>query len=215
MRQRALLFVERSLLAVGVTLGSWCLVQIVEAQRVQQMPVPPPKTVRPAGENPTRGIGGVKDGKRGSHPPVKTGAWVAKLEAPSVKMSATVLEGSDDRTLAKGAGHIEDTAFPGDEGNFGIAGHRDTTFRPVRHLRLGDPLVVTTADNVYRYRITRMAIVEPKDVFVLDPIGKPTLTLVTCFPFDFIGHAPKRYVVGADLVSEERRSAGTSGSQQK
>jgi sortase A len=180
---------------------------IVEARRVQQMPVPPPSTVRPADENPTRGVVGTAGATRGSHPPVKTGAWVARLEAPSVKMSATVLEGSDDRTLARGAGHIEDTAFPGEAGNIGIAGHRDTTFRPVRHLRLGDPLVVTTSDSVYRYRITRIAIVEPKDVFVLDPIGKPTLTLVTCFPFDFIGHAPKRYAIGADLVSEERRSA--------
>jgi sortase A len=196
---------ERSLLVLGVTLGAWCLAQIVEARRVQQMAVPPPSTIRPAGENPARGVVG-KSGKKNARVTVNTGAWLARLEAPSVKMSATVLEGSDDRTLARGAGHIEDTAFPGEPGNVGVAGHRDTIFRPVRNLRLGDPLVVTTADSIYRYKITRMAIVEPKDVFVLDPINKPSLTLVTCFPFDFIGHAPKRYIVGADLVSEEPRS---------
>ena len=212
MRKKVLLIVERGLLAIGVALGAWSLAQIVEAQRVQQMPVPPPSTIRPSGENPARGVVS-KSGKPDARPKVKTGAWVAKLEAPSVKMTATVLEGSDDRTLARGAGHIEDTAFPGEKGNIGVAGHRDTIFRPVRHLRLGDPLVVTTADSVYRYKITRMAIVEPKDVFVLDPINKPSLTLVTCFPFDFIGHAPKRYIVGADLVSEERRSGSTSGTQ--
>jgi LPXTG-site transpeptidase (sortase) family protein len=204
-RKRILLIVERSLLVVGVTLGAWCLVQIVEAQRVQQMPVPPPSAIRPAGENPARGVVG-KSGKTDPRPKVNTGAWLARLEASSVNMSATVLEGSDDRTLARGAGHIEDTAFPGEPGNVGVAGHRDTIFRPVRHLRLGDPLVMTTADTIYRYKITRMAIVEPKDVFVLDPINKPSLTLVTCFPFDFIGHAPKRYIVGADLVAEEPRS---------
>src|SRR4029077_9473761 len=133
------------------------------------------------------------------------GAWVARLEAPSVQLAATVLEGSDDSTLAHAAGHIEDTAFPGDLGNIGIAGHRDTIFRPVRKLRIGDPLVLTTAARVFRYRISKTAIVNPEDVYVLDPTDHPTMTLVTCYPFEFIGHAPNLSIVSVDWGGEAAR----------
>jgi sortase A len=131
-----------------------------------------------------------------------------------VRLSATVLEGSDDRTLDRGAGHIEYTPLPGQPGNIGIAGHRDTTFRAVRHLRIGDPLELTTSDRVYRYEITKAFVVEPEDVYVLDPGERPMLTLVTCYPFEFIGHAPQRYIIQADLVSEApRRGIVTSTTQ--
>jgi sortase A len=115
-------------------------------------------------------------------------------------MTTTVLEGSDDATLSHGAGHIEDTPFPGQPGNIGIAGHRDTVFRPLRHIKVGDPLHITTADRTYRYRISKTLIVGPDDVYVLDPTDRSTVTLVTCYPFDFIGHAPKRFIVQAELT---------------
>jgi sortase A len=139
------------------------------------------------------------------HRSVKAGSWVARLEAPTVALSATVLEGSDDATLMRAAGRIEDTAFPGEPGNIGVAGHRDTIFRPVRHLRVGDPLVLTTADRSFRYRVSKTAIVNPEDVYVLDPTDHRTMTLVTCYPFEFIGHAPQRYIVSADLLAETGR----------
>ena len=120
-------------------------------------------------------------------------------------LSATVLEGSDDGTLARAAGHIEDTAFPGQPGNIGIAGHRDTIFRPLRRLRPGDPLTLSTADRVFRYRVSGTQIVDPQDVYVLDPTDRPVVTLVTCYPFDFVGHAPRRFIVRAELVSESAR----------
>jgi sortase A len=120
-------------------------------------------------------------------------------------MSTAVLEGSDDATLKKGAGHIEDTPLPGEPGNVGIAGHRDTVFRPLRHVKVGDPLDLTTADRLYRYRISKTHIVDPADVYVLDSTKTPTLTLVTCYPFDFIGNAPRRFIVHAELVKEEPR----------
>jgi len=140
-----------------------------------------------------------------------TGAWIARLEAPTARLQATILEGTDDHTLARAAGHIEDTAYPGQVGNIGVAGHRDTIFRPVRALHVGDPLVLTTADFVFRYRISKTAIVKPDDVWVLDPAGHPTLTLVTCYPFEFLGHAPKRFIVSADLVSQSARTSTSSG----
>ena len=124
-----------------------------------------------------------------------------------------MLEGSDDRTLRRGAGHIEDTPLPGQRGNVGIAGHRDTVFRALRGAKTGDALSLTMPDRVYQYRVTRTLIVKPEDVYVLDPTARPTLTLVTCYPFEFIGHAPKRFIVQAELVDEQSgESGGSSGS---
>jgi LPXTG-site transpeptidase (sortase) family protein len=192
-------WLERGLLATGIALAVWCAVVLVEARYHKALPVPPPAAVVTTlpGETP--------EPNAHPHATVETGSWVARIDAPSVNLSATVLEGSDDGTLARGAGHIEDTAFPGEAGNVGIAGHRDTTFRPVRNLHVGDPLVVTTSNRVYRYRISKTAIVEPEDVYVLDPADHPTLTLVTCYPFEYVGHAPHRFIVTADLTGQEER----------
>jgi sortase A len=190
-------WLERALLATGLALAIWCGAALLDAHFVAKMPVPnPPK----AEAVPAEGI-------VVTLPPVApvTGSWVARLDAPSVHLSATVLEGSDDGTLARGAGHIEDTAFPGQPGNVGIAGHRDTTFRAVRNLHVGDPLELTTSDRIYRYVITKAFVVEPEDVYVLDPSDRPMLTLVTCYPFTYIGHAPHRYILQAVLVDQEAR----------
>jgi sortase A len=177
-------------------LGVWVAVNLIEANYVKQLPVPVER-VKVTAESPRR--------------LPSTGAWVARLDAPTAGLEATVLEGSDDQTLSLGAGHIEGTAFPGDPGNVGIAGHRDTTFRAVRRLKRGDPLVLTTGDRVYEYRISSTFIVNPKDVYVLDPTEHQALTLVTCYPFEFIGHAPQRYIVRADLVKGTARSDTKAG----
>lgn len=194
-----LIWLERGLLAAGTALAIWCAVVMIESRRTSSMPVPA-----------ATGTTGTLPGDSSSvpRPPPDAGAWIARLEAPSVHLAATVLEGTDDAILNRAAGHIEETALPGSQGNIGIAGHRDTIFRPVRKLHTGDPLVLTTADRVYRYRVSKMHIVDPDDVYVLDPVGHPILTLVTCYPFEFIGHAPRRYIVRADLVREEPRTAG-------
>jgi sortase A len=186
---------ERTLLAAGLALGAWCGAVLLDAQFVARMPPPDPPSIA---ESAAPAVG------RKAAP--ATGAWVARLDAPTVQMSATVLEGSDDGTLARGAGHIEQTAFPGEPGNIGIAGHRDTTFRAVRNLRAGDPLELTTSDRIYRYQISKTFVVEPEDVYVLDPGDQPMLTLVTCYPFNYIGHAPHRYIIQAVLIGEAERN---------
>jgi LPXTG-site transpeptidase (sortase) family protein len=193
---RLLGWLERMLLAIGLGLGIWSGAVLLDAHFVARMPIPDPPKVAGA-SIPAPGV---------VFTPPGNGSWIAKLDAPSVRLSATVLEGSDDATLARGAGHIEDTAFPGQPGNIGIAGHRDTTFRAVRNLHAGDPLELTTSDHIYRYLITKTFIVEPEDVYVLDPGERPMLTLVTCYPFTFIGHAPHRYIIQAVLVDQSVRT---------
>jgi sortase A len=181
----------------GGALAVWCLLVVVRAGYYSRLPVPPAQRTLPD-----------ESAAASPAPSLKTGAWIARLEAPSIQLAATVLEGSDDATLMRAAGHIEETALPGRPGNIGIAGHRDTIFRPLRHAKVGDELTLTTPDRVFRYRISETRIVGPKDVYVLDPTPRPAMTLVTCYPFEFIGHAPKRFIVRADLLREEVRSEG-------
>jgi sortase A len=111
-----------------------------------------------------------------------------------------VLGGTDDWTLNRAVGHIEGTAGPGAAGNSGIAGHRDGFFRGLKDVAVGDAIELETLGAVHHYRVTRTWIVEPDDVSVLDPTASPAVTLVTCYPFYFVGSAPQRFIVRAVRV---------------
>jgi len=202
-RHSLLHWLERGLFAVGVALAAWCAAVLVEARFHNAVPIPAASDQLKVTQTLILpGDAGAKTSARSR----SAGVLIGRLDAPSVKMSTTVLEGSDDATLRKGAGHIEDTPLPGEAGNVGIAGHRDTVFRPLRNIQVGDPLELTTADRLYRYRISKTLIVGPDDVYVLDPSKSPMLTLVTCYPFEYVGHAPRRFIVQAELVKEEARA---------
>jgi len=124
-------------------------------------------------------------------------ALVGRLEVPRLNMSAIAREGVDVRTLRSAVGHVPGTALPGAEGNAAFAAHRDTFFGPLKDVRKGDEVLVTTRDGIHRYIVTSTSIVDPSDVSVLRPTGGKTLTLVTCYPFDYIGSAPSRFIVHA------------------
>jgi sortase A len=126
-----------------------------------------------------------------------SGTVFGKLTIPRLRLSAIVLEGSGNSELMRGPGHITGTSLPGDGGNVGLAGHRDTFFRPLRFIRSGDEINLTSKDEEYRYQVVSTEIVNPGDVRVLYPTGQETLTLVTCYPFDFVGAAPQRFIVRA------------------
>ena len=114
--------------------------------------------------------------------------------------SVVAVEGDDERTLRVAAGHLPDTPLPWQEGNASFAGHRDTFFRALRELRVGDDLELATTHGTFRYRVTRTLIVAPSDVSVLEPGDATALTLITCYPFTFLGAAPLRFVVQAERV---------------
>ena len=116
-------------------------------------------------------------------------------------LEVPVLEGTDDLTLNRAVGHIADTAAPGAPGNSGIAGHRDGFFRALKDLTAGDSLELETLQSKETYRVERTWIVDPEDVTVLDPTPTPAVTLVTCYPFYFVGSAPQRYIVRAERVA--------------
>jgi sortase A len=133
--------------------------------------------------------------------PLENGDPIGRLEIPSVGVSAIVAAGTDARTLRRGIGHIDGTALPGEPGNVGLAGHRDTVFRGLRNLRPADPIFLVTPGGTFEYAIESLQTVAPERSDVLDPSSHPTLTLVTCYPFDFIGPAPLRFIVRAREIA--------------
>lgn len=138
--------------------------------------------------------------RRQKRPPMERGAVVGRIEVPRINVSAVVREGSDDKTLKKAAGHVPYTALPGEHGNVGIAAHRDSFFRNLRGVRQGDRIRVTTTWGTYEYEVDSLKIVKPENVEVLDPTPEPALTLVTCYPFNYVGSAPKRFIVRARQI---------------
>lgn len=124
---------------------------------------------------------------------------LGRIEIPRIGASAIVREGDDDATLAVAVGHIPGTARPGRTGNMALAGHRDSFFRALRNIRVDDTIRFRTVSGLFEYRVDSTEVVGPRDVRVLASTGGSTLTLVTCYPFRFLGRAPKRFIVHARL----------------
>lgn len=136
-------------------------------------------------------------------PPVPHAAEVfqaSRLEIPRIDLSVMVLEGVQSGILRKGAGHIPGTAFPNEAGNVGIAAHRDSFFRKLRNIRANDQITLTTLQGSYQYAVDWTRVVEPTDISVLSPSNDRILTLVTCYPFYYVGPAPQRFIVRAHRV---------------
>jgi sortase A len=129
------------------------------------------------------------------------------LEVPRLGLSAPVIEGDDARALRRGAGHLPDTPHPWEPGNSAIAGHRDGLFRPLKGIRVGDEVRVRTLEGELLYRVSDTSIVMPTDLSVLEPTDTQTLTLITCYPFSYIGNAPKRFIVRAERVPGQNPTA--------
>jgi sortase A len=131
----------------------------------------------------------------------KSGQILGRIEIDQLHFSAPILENYDPATLTRGVGHIPGTAVPGGLGNLVLAGHRDTFFRPLRNVRAGMLIQIITTQGRWRYAVDRTEIVTPDRVDMLDIGDRPEMTLITCFPFDYIGAAPRRFIVHAHLLS--------------
>lgn len=134
----------------------------------------------------------------GTEPGVEPDGLVGRIEIPRIRLSAMVYEGTDRQTLHRAVGHVRQTALPGQRGNTGLAGHRDSFFRPLQSVRRGDIITVLTLRGEYRYRVMWLRVVPAAEVSVLEPTRKEeSLTLVTCHPFQYVGAAPNRFIVRA------------------
>jgi sortase A len=168
------------------------------------------RELRRFGELRARGAAGVPDQSLWS--PGRVRAWkeslrskapapLAVLRIPKIGLEVPVLEGTDDLTLNRGVGHIRGTAAPGAPGNLGIAGHRDGFFRGLKDVAPGDAIELQSLTGYETYVVQSLVIVEPEDVSVLGPTPSPSLTLVSCYPFYYVGSAPQRYIVRAARTS--------------
>jgi sortase A len=133
--------------------------------------------------------------------PAGPGGLIGRMEVERLGVSVALMEGTGRSTLRRAVGHITGTALPGQRGNVGIAGHRDTFFRPLRNIQRDDIITLTTLAGEYRYRVVSTKIVSPSDVRVLESDGHEILTLVTCYPFYFVGEAPNRFIVRAERIA--------------
>lgn len=139
----------------------------------------------------------------------RTGVPSAVLQISKIRLEVPVFDGTDDLTLNHAVGRIAGTARPGERGNIGIAGHRDGFFRGLKDIAIGDTIELKTPKGIDMYAVEQINIVSPNDVTPLRPRSVPSLTLVTCYPFYFIGSAPKRYIVTSSLIRETRSEAGS------
>jgi sortase A len=190
---RLLVLVERLLFAVAVvSLGYYAWVSIeaslYQAYENRELDA----ILTSVSTNPGR-----QSGVPVERPAPAPGSVIGRIEIPRLRVSTIVRAGSDARTLRLAVGHIPGTAYPGEPGNVGLAGHRDTFFRRLADIRTDDEIRLVTPQGTFTYRVDRTDVVGPEDVWVLDPTGTPTLTLVTCYPFTYVGSAPERFVVRA------------------
>jgi sortase A len=143
-----------------------------------------------------------------AEPPSNRGQVLGRLEIPRLRITAIVAEGVDAKTLKRAVGHVATTALPGGLGNCALAGHRDTFLRGLGNVRAADTIRIVTREHVYLYQVEWTSVVAPRSIDVLSPTPGRCVTLITCYPFRFIGHAPSRFIVRARQVNDGGVSEG-------
>ena len=133
---------------------------------------------------------------------------LGRIDISRIGLSAMIMEGIDGRTLRRAVGHIPGTPLPGQPGNIVLAGHRDTFFRALRNVHDGDEITLQVLSGLYRYRVDSITVVDPEDTRVLNNSDGEILTLVTCYPFSYLGPAPKRFIVRAHKLEEKATGSG-------
>ena len=133
----------------------------------------------------------------------EAGDTLAVLRIPAHDIEVAVFDSVGEVALNRGSGHVDGTALPGEDGNIAIAGHRDGFFRGLKDITLGDEIELTSLAGVQNFRVSGIDIVDPLNVSVLDPTDDTVITLITCFPFYYLGAAPDRFIVRATLVKEK------------
>jgi len=150
---------------------------------------------------------GPNAGPKPAAPSIPEGGLVGRVDIPKLHLSAVVFQGTDNSVLDRGVGHVDGSALPGQAGNVVLAAHRDTFFRSLRNIHTGDVVDVTTPYGSRSYTVDSTTVVDPTQTSVMAPTPMPSLTLITCYPFYFVGHAPKRFIVRAHDTEYEARNA--------
>ena len=185
-------WLERGLFAVGLAMLSWWTLAQVGGLVVRRV----------ASADMARAAAGAPEGIDGPADEPGSGRILGRIEVKRLGVDAVILEGTGDLALYLGVGHLAGSPLPGDAGNVVLAGHRDTYFRGLKDAAPGDTIRVTRAGAAYEYIVTTTAVVKPDEVDLIQPSSRNVLTLVTCYPFRYVGPAPKRFVVRATCLEE-------------
>lgn len=188
---RTLVWIESALFVFGVACLVWVAWALFDAHRFQQRAFEQLRHEAPA-------AGRGEAALEASGPPL--GAPVAQLAVSRLDLSVAVAEGTDDEVLRRAVGHLRHTSLPGEGGHIALAGHRDTFFRPLEGIELGDRISVEAPGSSEVYEVEWFRIIDPSELWVLEDPGYPALTLITCYPFRFVGNAPQRFVVRARRI---------------
>jgi sortase A len=196
-RQAALLVAERLFAAIGVACLAWVGVAATEASRFQEARSAEIREMLAASRSPEAPALVPETDEV-----LELGSLLGMLSVPRLGLETPVIVGDSPRTLDRAVGYLPDTAVPWRGGNTALAAHRDGLFRPLKDIREGDEIALSTAHGDLRYRVNALTIVDPEDLWVLEPQDRDLLTLITCFPFYYVGAAPQRFIVHAERVSE-------------
>jgi len=184
------MWTQRALFVCGVLLLGYCGYALADAWMYQ----------RRESRDLDRLLRDRQRAERERPPAIAADGLIGRIEIPRLLLSVIVAEGIDKTTLRRAVGHIPGTALPGQPGNVGLAGHRDTFFRPLKDLRIKDEVQISTLRGNFTYEVESLRVVEPENVGVLAQSAKNVLTLVTCYPFYYFGPAPQRWIVRARQV---------------
>ena len=191
-----LCWAQRALLSGGLVVLGYCGFVLIDSWIFQQR----------ASEELERRLSSERAGRNASQAPAErppaigADGLIGRIQIARLGLSAIVFEGTDRMTLRRAAGHIPSTGLPGEPGNIGIAAHRDSFFRPLKDVVKEDVITLTTLRGEFRYRVVSTRVVAPTEVSVLNPTTDEVLTLVTCYPFYFVGSAPERFIVRAERI---------------
>lgn len=200
--QRILKWMQRALFACAVLLLGYCGFALVDAWIFQRRESSDLDRLLRDRRIAQEGAAHPWPAASPKEPPADaTDGLIGRIEIPRLLVSVIVAEGVDKATLRRAVGHIPGMALPGQPGNVGLAGHRDTFFRRLKDLRIKDEIRFSTPEGDFRYEVVSLGVVEPDNVAVLASTGENVLTMVTCYPFYYAGPAPKRWVVTARQVS--------------
>jgi sortase A len=204
--RRILTWSQRALFACGILLLGYCGFALADAwnfqRRASQDLDRQLRALRAQSQGQSQSLSPASPKAGSAAAPISNGL-VGRITIPRLLLSVVVIEGVSKTALRHAAGHIPGTALPGEAGNVGVAGHRDTFFRPLKDLRIKDNIQFATLNGTFQYEVESLRVVEADDVGVLAPLGENVLTLVACYPFYYVGPAPKRWIVQARQVSPQ------------
>ena len=208
---RLLKFLERACLIIGLTMITLGIAVRIDGAVHRQAAVAEFERIRNTSVSPTDQLNWSEQRIADYQEALQqdAGETLAVLRIPSRNIEVPVFDSTNETALNRGSGHVTGTSLPGDRGNVAIAAHRDGFFRSLEDIEIGDEIELTTLEGQQTFRVSKLDVVDPLNVGVLNPTEDTAITLITCYPFNYVGAAPDRFIVRATLINKEKTNERT------